>query len=72
MVKRFAIGDRVIVRDARATGVPRGTLGIVVQVFPRLPEVCDVQFDEEAERHVVLTNALAPAPASDAPSPAQA
>jgi hypothetical protein len=72
MGKCFAVGDRVIVRDARAAGVPRGTVGTVVRIFAGLPEICDVQFDAYAEWRPILTNALAPAPTSDALAPARA
>jgi len=62
VTQRFAVGDRVIAIDEQATGVPTGTLGTVVQVFARLPEICDVQFDEYPGTRAVLMNALAPAP----------
>jgi len=60
MGQRFAVGDRVIALDAQATGVPTGTVGIVVQVFARLLELCDVQFDDHVGMRAVETNALAP------------
>ena len=63
---QLAGGDRVIARDAQATGVPSGTVRTVVQVFARLPEICDVQLYDYAERCAVLTNALAPVPMLEA------
>jgi hypothetical protein len=64
VTQRFAVGDRVIAIDEQATGAPVGTVGTVVQVFARLPEICDVQFDDYAGTRAVLTNGIAPAPAS--------
>jgi hypothetical protein len=69
MEQRFVVGDRVIALDEQATGVPVGTFGTVVRIFSRLPEICDVAFDEYAGLHAVPTSALALAPPSDAPSP---
>jgi hypothetical protein len=62
MKQQFAVGDRVIVVDEKAAGVPRGTLGTVVRVFARVPNLCDVQFDDREGRYAVLMGALAPAP----------
>jgi hypothetical protein len=67
MEQPFAVGDRVIVIDARVAGVPQGTVGIVVQVFAQWLGVCDVLFDGRVERRAVLKSALAPAPRSDSP-----
>jgi hypothetical protein len=62
MGKRFAVGglrsgDR---QRCASDRVPRGTLGTVVKVFARLLEICDVQFDDYADRCALLTNALEP------------
>jgi hypothetical protein len=72
MSQRFAVGDRVIVIDAQAARVPRGNVGTVVRIFVRLPEMCDVQFDTYTGPLLVLVDALAPAPTSDATEPAGA
>jgi hypothetical protein len=64
VTQRFAVGDRVIAIDEQATGVPVGTVGTVVQVFARLLEICDVQFDDYVGTRAVLTNGIAPAPAN--------
>lgn len=64
MAHTFAVGDRVIAISEQATAVPRGTLGTVVRVFPRVPEICDVQFDDYPAIRAVLTGAIAPAPSS--------
>jgi hypothetical protein len=67
MMQRFAVGDRVIALVAQAAGVPVGTVGTVVQVFARLPELCDVQFDDHAGVRAVLASALDLAPDADVP-----
>jgi hypothetical protein len=59
---RFQAGDRVMVVDDRAAGVPRGTLGTVVRSFAPQPEVCNVRFDGRLGVRAILTSALAPAP----------
>ena len=72
MAQRFAVGDRVIAIDAQMVGVPEGTVGTVVRLFVRVPEMCDVVFDEYTGLHAVFMDALAPAPPSDAPPPDRA
>jgi hypothetical protein len=69
MAQQFATGDRVIVTNAQATGVPEGTIGTVVRAFVYAPEVCDVRFDGQKGIHAVLTNALALAPNSASAPP---
>jgi hypothetical protein len=72
MTQHFAVGDRVIVSDAQMARMPHGTVGTIVRVFVHSREICDVQFDTYAMPMVVLCDALAPAPASDAPTPTHA
>lgn len=62
MAQGLAVGDRVMVVNERLTGIPYGTLGTIIQVFARVPHICDVQFDGHAGEHAVLTRALALAP----------
>jgi hypothetical protein len=69
MPRRFAVGDRVIAINEQAAAVPVGTIGTVMQVFPRVPEICDVAFDGYAGLHAVFTSALDPAPPPNAPAP---
>ena len=69
MGQQFAVGDRVIVVNEQAIGLPRGTMGTVVRAFVGVPDICDVQFDGVRIIRAVLTNALASAPRSDAAPP---
>jgi hypothetical protein len=69
MSQHFAIGDRVIVTNEQATGMPLGSVGTVVRAFAYAPEVCDVQFDGQKGIRAVMTSALAPAPPPNAPAP---
>lgn len=71
MAQRFAVGDRVIVTDMRAAGGREGTLGTVVRVFERVPEICDVQFNGHWGARAVLTSALKIAPSSNPAPPTQ-
>lgn len=72
MLQRFAVGDRVIALDEQVDGVPFGTVGTIVHVFARVPEVCDVAFDDHEGLRAVFTSALDPAPPSSAPAPPMA
>jgi hypothetical protein len=69
MPRHFAVGDRVIALDEQVAGVLVGTVGTIVHVFARMPEICDVAFDGHEGLRAVFTSALDPAPPPNAPAP---